>query len=268
MILLSVNVNKIATLRNARGGQQPCVCQVAKDVLRFGANGITVHPRPDGRHILYQDVFDLKEMITAFNTSNLNTSNFNISNKGYREYNIEGYPSKEFLQLVEEIRPDQVTLVPDPPDVLTSNAGWKVSEHWPFLQQVCSRLQTQKMRVSLFVDSKDVNDQFLKDLKATGTNRVELYTEMFATAFATQEQEPITNIYVQAAHRITEVGLKINAGHDLSLDNVSYLRQQIPSLKEVSIGHALICEALYLGLEPTIKKYLQLLQGRENGLAN
>jgi len=258
MILLSVNVNKIATLRNARGGQQPNVCQVATDVLRFGANGITVHPRPDGRHIRHQDVFDLKTMITEFNASN----------RKYREYNIEGYPSKEFLQLVEEIKPDQVTLVPDPPNVLTSNAGWKVSEHRFFLQQVCSHLQIRKMRVSLFVDPNHVNDQFLKDLKVTGTNRVELYTEMFAAAFGTTKQEAITTIYAQAAHKIANIGLKLNAGHDLSLDNVSHLCQQIPFLKEVSIGHSLVCEALYLGFEATIKQYLQLLQGEKHGPAN
>jgi len=258
MVLLSVNVNKIATLRNARGGQQPNVCQVATDALRFGANGITVHPRPDGRHIRYQDVFDLKEMITEFN----------VSHKGCREYNIEGYPSETFLQLVEEIKPNQVTLVPDPPNVLTSNAGWKVSEHQNFLWQVCSRLQAPKIRVSLFIDPQHVNDQFLTDLKATGINRVELYTEMFASAFGTGKQESVTAMYAQAAHRITEIGLELNAGHDLNLDNVSYLRQQVPGLKEVSIGHALMCEALYLGLETTIKKYLQLLQENTRGLAN
>lgn len=250
MILLSVNVNKIATLRNARGGNQPNVCQVAADALRFGANGITVHPRPDGRHIRRQDVFDLKQMIGQFNSASEN----------YREYNIEGYPSEDFLQLVEEIGPDQVTLVPDPPEVLTSNAGWKVSEQGEFLQQVCARLQAKKMRVSLFVDPNHVTPQFLKDLKLTGADRVELYTEMFAAAYGTPEQESATAIYSQAAQQVLSQGIDLNAGHDLSLDNVAYLRHQIPGLKEVSIGHALVCEALYLGLEATIKKYLQLLQ--------
>ncbi|MCB0367053.1 MAG: pyridoxine 5'-phosphate synthase [Bdellovibrionaceae bacterium] len=250
MIQLSVNVNKIATLRNARGCSQPNVVQFAKDALQFGAQGITVHPRPDGRHIRIQDVYDLKAMIGQFNDQG----------RGYREYNIEGYPAEEFLALVEEVRPDQVTLVPDPPDVLTSNAGWKVSEHVDFLTSVCQRLQNQGMRVSLFVDPYDITPGFIEDLKRTSAKRVELYTEMFAAAYGTDQQDKVTQVYADAASQLSTAGLELNAGHDLSLENIQFLRQNIPGILEVSIGHALVCESLYMGLESVMKEYLNLLK--------
>lgn len=251
MIALSVNVNKIATLRNSRGGQVPNVVHVAQDALRFGANGITIHPRPDGRHIRRQDVVDLSAMIKDFNSTH----------EGHREFNIEGYPTEDFLQLVEHIGPDQVTLVPDPPEVLTSNAGWKVVAHAEFLNQVCQRLQAKKMRVSLFVDPFDVDAQFVQAIAKTQALRAELYTEMFASAFATPTQISVTKVYAQAAQLLRAAGLGLNAGHDLSLQNVSWLRQQLPEIEEVSIGHALIAESLYLGLEETIRRYLKQLQG-------
>lgn len=252
MILLSVNVNKVATLRNSRGGKLPDVVQVARDCLKFGANGVTVHPRPDGRHIRRQDVFDLKTMIDLFNES--------TNPDAYREFNIEGYPSEDFINLVEEIRPDQVTLVPDPPEALTSNAGWKLNRHQQSLREVSERLKAIGARISLFVDPYDVDDKFLNELIGIAPDRVELYTEMFASSFQTENQSNVSKIYQLAGEKLAALKIGINAGHDLNLNNVGLLRQELPYLAEVSIGHALFCEAIYLGLQKTISQYLEILQ--------
>lgn len=252
MILLSVNVNKLATLRNSRGGKLPDVVQVARDCLKFGANGITVHPRPDGRHIRRQDVFDLKTMINLFNES--------ANPDAYREFNIEGYPSEHFINLVEEIRPDQVTLVPDPPEALTSNAGWKIDKHRQFLKEVSERFKAIGVRISLFVDPYDVDDKFLNELVFIAPDRVELYTEMFASSFQTENQPNVIEIYRLAGEKLADLKIGINAGHDLNLNNIGVLRQELPYLAEVSIGHALFCEAIYLGLQETVSQYLETLQ--------
>jgi pyridoxine 5-phosphate synthase len=236
MTKLSVNINKIATLRNARGGNRPDVVQAALDCERFGAQGITVHPRPDERHIRYQDVLDLKKVVTT-------------------EFNIEGNPTPEFLALVKKVKPEQVTLVPDAPDAITSNAGWDTIRHQAFLREIIADLKTAGCRVSIFVDPVVT---MVEGAAQTGTDRIELYTEAYATHYAS---DPVAAIapYAQAAHRAVALGLGINAGHDLDLDNLSYLGQHIPGLLEVSIGHALICDALYYGLENTIQLYLRQL---------
>ena len=233
----SVNINKIATLRNARGGDVPNVLQCALDIERFGADGITVHPRPDERHIRYADV---RELRTRLGT----------------EFNIEGYPSEEFIALVLETKPDQVTLVPDAPDVLTSNAGWKVSAELEFLKEVVGRFKMAGIRVSLFMDA-DVEEIAL--VKNTGTDRVELYTESYASGYDMDRVQAIAP-FIAAAKCANENGLGINAGHDLNLQNLKYFKQNIPDLLEVSIGHALIADALYLGLEKTIQLYKLELQ--------
>jgi pyridoxine 5-phosphate synthase len=237
MTRLSVNINKIATLRNARGGNVPDVVQVAIDCQRFGAQGITVHPRPDERHIRKQDVFNLKPVICT-------------------EFNIEGYPTPEFLKLVTMVKADQVTLVPDEPGQITSDHGWNCIKHLNFLKDTIHFLREQGIRISLFVDpdNEAVEAAFL-----TGTDRIELYTEPYATMFPL-DREKAVNPYVEAAGTATKLGLGLNAGHDLDLFNLPYLVQQIPDIKEVSIGHALISDALYLGLEETIKRYLACLK--------
>lgn len=234
---LSVNINKIATIRNARGGDVPNVVQVAIDCERFGAQGITVHPRPDERHITKKDVFDLKKVVTT-------------------EFNIEGYPDARFMELVETIRPEQATLVPDPPHVLTSNAGWDTKEHLHFLQETIKQLKSWGIRTSIFVDT---NLENIKYAAETGVDRIELYTGPFAEEFNTNPTlavKPFT-LAAQYAH---ELGLGINAGHDLSLENLKFFKENIQNLAEVSIGHALISDALYLGLENTIQRYLFMLQ--------
>lgn len=236
MTRLSVNINKIATLRNARGGDMPNVVKTAIDCERFGAEGITVHPRPDERHIKYQDVLDLKPMVKT-------------------EFNIEGYPSKEFIDLVLKVKPTQVTLVPDPPDAITSNAGWKTYENLDFLKKVISEFQKEGIRTSIFVDTNLKN---IEGAKETGTNRVELYTEPYAAQFTAGNEKAITP-FVEAAKKANELGLGLNAGHDLNLENLKYFADNIPKLLEVSIGHALICDALYYGLENTIQLYLRQL---------
>ena len=237
MTKLSVNINKIATLRNARGGNVPDVVKAAIDIESFGAEGITVHPRPDQRHIRYQDVYDLSKVVKT-------------------EFNIEGYPNEEFLQLVFDVKPHQVTLVPDPPDVLTSNAGWDARLHRVFLKDVIEQLQKAGMRVSIFLepDASMVDAAF-----DTGTDRIELYTEAYASHY---EVDPVKAIapYVAAAGRAVELGLGVNAGHDLSLKNLRYFSENIPGLLEVSIGHALISDALYLGLDNTVKMYKHQLR--------
>ena len=232
MTQLSVNVNKIATLRNARGGNVPDLIKVALDCERFGAQGITVHPRPDERHIRYQDVRDLKRVVTT-------------------EFNIEGNPIPSFMDLVEEVRPHQVTLVPDAPDALTSSAGWDVARHRDFLAEILAQLHAWGIRTSIFVGTE------LKHLDAAaalGTDRVELYTEPYATGYPADRAHAVAP-FVRAAEHARTLGLELNAGHDLSLYNLRFFSEAIPFLSEVSIGHALISDALYLGLEETIRRY-------------
>lgn len=237
MTKLSVNINKIATLRNARGGNNPCVTTVAADCERFGAHGITVHPRPDERHIRRRDVYDLKAMLTT-------------------EFNIEGYPTDDFISLVCEVKPAQVTLVPDLPGQLTSNHGWDTVTQGDFLTPIVERFKAAGIRVSVFVDP-DV--EMVKAAAACGADRVELYTEPYASGYASDRETAIAP-YVTAAEEARRLGLGLNAGHDLSLENLAYFHRLIPWLDEVSIGHALICDALYLGLEQTIHDYLECLK--------
>jgi pyridoxine 5-phosphate synthase len=237
MTKLSVNINKIATLRNARGGNMPNVVQVALDIERFGAQGITVHPRPDERHIRYQDVRDLKPVLAT-------------------EFNIEGNPVDKFIQLVLQVKPDQVTLVPDAEDAITSNAGWNTLKHADYLREVIGVFKAEGIRTSIFVDP-DI--KMMEATAKTGTDRVELYTEDYARAYAKGDKSGVEN-FVLAAKRAHEVGLGINAGHDLSLENIKYFKDKVPHLLEVSIGHALICEALYFGLENVINMYLNKLK--------
>lgn len=234
---LSVNINKVATIRNARGGNMPDLIQVAKDCERFGAQGITVHPRPDGRHIKYQDVYDLKKIVTT-------------------EFNIEGYPSDSFMDLVTEVVPTQVTLVPDPPEALTSNAGWDTLANREFLTNIINRLHDKGIRASIFVNA---DPEMVAGAKATGTDRVELYTESYAANYLNNREAAIRD-FVVAAQEAGKQHIGLNAGHDLSLVNLKYFQEQIPGLLEVSIGHALICDALYLGLQETIRQYLLQLQ--------
>jgi len=237
MTKLSVNINKFATLRNARGGNVPDVIKAARDVQSFGAHGVTVHPRPDERHIRYKDAYDLKEVV-------------------YTEYNIEGNPIDSFKKMVLEIKPTQVTLVPDDVDAITSNAGWDTLKHRGFLKDVISEFKEAGIRTSIFVDP---NISMIEGAVATGTDRIELYTEAYAHGFFLGDKTAIQP-YVRAAQRAHELGLGVNAGHDLSLENISYFKENIPHLLEVSIGHALICEAIYLGLERVIHDYLKKLR--------
>lgn len=239
MTRLSVNINKIATLRNARGGNVPDVVRVAVDCQRFGAQGITVHPRPDERHIRRSDVYQIKPVIVT-------------------EFNIEGYPTEDFLKLVTEVGADQVTLVPDVPGQLTSDHGWDCRKHRHFLKDTVQFLQQHGIRTSLFVDP---DPEMVKGAALTGTNRVELYTEPYATNYPVDREKAIAP-YVIAAQAAVDAGLELNAGHDLSLQNLSFLLEMIPDIKEVSIGHALIADALYLGLEETIRRYLGCLGNR------
>lgn len=237
MTKLSVNINKIATLRNSRGGDVPNVLSVALDAERFGAEGITVHPRPDERHIRYSDVRELKPRIST-------------------EFNIEGYPTEEFIDLVCEVCPAQVTLVPDAPDAITSNAGWDTLKNRKFLTEVTAKFQAKGIRVSIFVDADPV---MVRGAKECGCDRVELYTESYATIFATGDKEGAIAPFIEAAKAAQECGLGLNAGHDLSKENLEYFASNIENLDEVSIGHALIADALYLGLENSIGVYLRAL---------
>lgn len=237
MTKLSVNINKIALIRNSRGGNLPDVTKAALDIVRFGAEGITVHPRPDERHIRYNDARILKPLLPV-------------------EFNIEGYPNDKFMQLVEEVKPAQATLVPDPPDALTSSAGWDTMKYKDFLKEVVSALHKWGVRTSIFIDT----DLKLMDGAAeTGADRIELYTEAYAKDYSSSPEKAI-NLYRKAALRAHELGLGINAGHDLNLDNLAYFHKNIPHLAEVSIGHALISDALYLGLENTVQLYLRQLK--------
>jgi pyridoxine 5-phosphate synthase len=237
MTRLSVNINKVATLRNARGGIMPNVLQVAIDLQRFGAQGITIHPRPDQRHIRYTDAKELPSVVTT-------------------EFNIEGNPIPEFLDLVCAIRPTQVTLVPDAEDAITSNAGWDTLKNKDFLKKVIQRLKAEGIRTSIFVDP---DLAMVEGAKVTGTDRVELYTETYANQYPVNREKAIEP-FIAAALRANDLGIGLNAGHDLSLDNIAYFAKHIPNLKEVSIGHALICESLYLGFENVIPMYLKRLQ--------
>lgn len=244
MTKLSVNINKIATLRNARGGNVPDVIQVALDCERFGADGITVHPRPDERHIRYQDVMDLKKVL-------------------HTEFNVEGYPSDEFMTLVLNTLPHQVTLVPDPPGVITSNAGWDTITHGTFLKNTVSKLKNAGIRVSIFIET---DPELIVHASKCGTDRIELYTESYATNYSLHAEKAVAN-YRAAAIVAADNGLGINAGHDLSLDNLAFFANNVPGLLEVSIGHALICDAIYLGLENTIQLYKRRLT-KEAGSGN
>ena len=237
MTKLSVNINKIATLRNSRGGDVPNLVQFAKDVQKFGAQGITVHPRPDERHIRYQDVYHLKPVVTT-------------------EYNIEGNPIKEFMNMVLETKPTQVTLVPDAEDAITSNAGWDTIKHKDFLIDIIKEFKQNGIRTSIFVDP-DLKQ--IEGAKATGTDRIELYTEAFAHQYSLGNEMAIKP-YTECAVLANSLNLGINAGHDLSLDNIKFFKNNIPDLLEVSIGHALISESLYLGVENVINMYLHRLK--------
>lgn len=233
---LSVNINKIATIRNARGGNIPDLLQAAQKIESYGAHGITVHPRPDERHIRYEDVRQLKKVVKT-------------------ELNVEGYPSPDFLALVEEVLPAQVTLVPDPPGVLTSNAGWDTKAQAGFLSGVVKRLKEKGMRVSIFLDP---DPSLIDSVRSTGTDRIELYTEAYASGYAVNREKAIKP-YIETAHEAARAGLGLNAGHDLNLDNLEYFRKNVPGLLEVSIGHALISDSLYFGLEKTVQLYLERL---------
>lgn len=237
MTRLSVNINKIATIRNARGGNTPDVIKAAINCEEYGAQGITIHPRPDERHIRYADVYELKKVVKT-------------------EFNIEGYPNKKFIDLVLGIKPEQVTLVPDSPDVLTSNAGWDTVKNKSFLQEVISEFKKAGIRTSVFIET---NISHIENAPETGTDRIELYTESYASHYHTNKEKAIAN-FIKAAEKAKELGLGINAGHDLDLDNLNYFVKQIPFIDEVSIGHALISDALYLGLHNTIQMYLQKLK--------
>ncbi|OGT55935.1 MAG: pyridoxine 5'-phosphate synthase [Gammaproteobacteria bacterium RIFCSPHIGHO2_12_FULL_42_10] len=241
MTKLSVNVNKLATLRNSRGKNNPDVLKTALEIISYGAQGITVHPRPDGRHIRKEDVYQLAEAIQV-------------------EFNIEGYPDKNFLDLVKEVHPTQCTMVPDPPHVLTSNAGWQIKKNVHFLQDVIADLQRSGIRTSLFVDPHKLSEKEIELLKVTGTNRVELYTEVYADTYGKKDAVNTLTIYKRAAEAINKLGIDLNAGHDLNLLNLKHFIAAIPTIKEVSIGHALICDALNLGMKETISRYLACLQ--------
>lgn len=236
MTKLSVNINKIATIRNARGGELPSVTEAAIKLQEFGAQGITIHPRPDERHITRKDVYDLKPLV-------------------HTEFNIEGNPHRPFIDMVLEIKPEQVTLVPDADDAITSNAGWDCEKHQGFLRNVIAEFKAAGIRTSIFLDP---NPDMVKFAKETGADRIELYTEAYAKVYEQNKEEAIKP-YVETAKEAEKYGLGVNAGHDLSLDNLQYFAQNAPNLLEVSIGHALISEALYMGLENTVQAYLKRL---------
>lgn len=237
MTRLSVNINKIATLRNARGGNNPDVVKLAMDCERFGAQGITVHPRPDERHITRNDVYALKDVVST-------------------EFNIEGYPDDRYMKIIKEVKPAQATLVPDPPDALTSNAGWDTINHRETLTNIVNEIKSLGVRVSIFAEP---DPKIIEGAKVCGTDRIELYTEPYASMFP-QNKEKAVAPYVAAAKVAQDLGLGINAGHDLDLNNLAFLKQSIHFMDEVSIGHALICDALYYGLENTIQLYLKQLE--------
>lgn len=256
MTKLSVNVNKLATLRNARGKNNPNVVHMAVDIMKWGAQGITVHPRPDQRHIRKADVYALQKEVESFNAL--------YGGRAMVEFNIEGYPSADFLQLIEDIKPHQCTLVPDPPDVLTSNAGWNFVEQEAFLTETVKKIQSFGVRCSLFLDPQDFTSSHQAEtqkqaLSRIAPERVELYTEWYADNYATSNRSSVLRAYTQLSKELVALGLGINAGHDLNQENLGILIKSIPQIEEVSIGHALICEALYQGLEMTVRSYLAIL---------
>ncbi len=234
---LSVNINKLATIRNARGGNNPDILAFAKKIESYGAHGITVHPRPDGRHIRYEDVYALKEIVTT-------------------ELNIEGYPTDDFIEMVLAVHPHQVTLVPDAPEALTSNNGWDTIGHQQYLTEIISEFKKNDIRVSIFLNPEI---KYVAAAKATGADRIELYTESYATGFATNKAEAI-KAYIQTAKAAQHINLGLNAGHDLDLLNLKYFAEHVPGLLEVSIGHALVCDALEYGMANTVKMYLNQLE--------
>jgi pyridoxine 5-phosphate synthase len=236
MTKLSVNINKVATIRNARGGNVPNVVQFAMDCERFGADGITVHPRPDERHITTKDVYELKDAVKT-------------------EFNIEGYPDKRYLKIIKDLRPEQATLVPDPPGVLTSNAGWDAKNHFDFLKETCSEIHSLGVRSSIFIEP---TIELIEIAKEIGVQRIEFYTGPYAEDYYIDRENAIYT-YANAAAYAHKLGLGINAGHDLNLDNLKFFKSKIPYLAEVSIGHAIISDALYLGIENTIQRYKLLL---------
>lgn len=236
MTKLSVNINKLATIRNSRGGNNPDVVAYAQKIESYGAQGITVHPRPDQRHIRFDDVYALKKVVKT-------------------EYNIEGYPSDDFIRMVLEVQPTQVTLVPDPPDVLTSNNGWDTISQQSFLKAVIGKFKSAGIRTSIFLNP---DPTMIESAKSTGTDRIELYTEAYASHYH-QDREKAIAPYIETALKANEIGLGINAGHDLDLHNLRYFAQTIPSLLEVSIGHALVCDALEFGMSNTVRMYLNQL---------
>jgi pyridoxine 5-phosphate synthase len=236
MTKLSVNINKVATIRNARGGNNPDVVQFAIDCERFGADGITVHPRPDERHITTKDVYELKGVVTT-------------------EFNIEGYPDERYLKIIEDIKPEQATLVPDPPGVLTSNAGWNTKRHFDFLKETCTKIHSFGVRSSIFIEPTIEMIEYAKEI---GVHRIEFYTGPYAEHYSNDPEKAISE-YVTAAEFAHKLGLGINAGHDLNQENLKFFKSKIPYLAEVSIGHAIISDALYLGIENTIQRYKLLL---------
>ena len=240
MTILSVNINKVALVRNSRGHDFPNVVQFSKDLIACGADGVTIHPRPDERHAKYQDAYDLKPVLDELGI----------------ELNIEGYPNERFLDMVCEVKPAQCTLVPDAPDAITSNAGWDCETHQEYLKEVCQRLQKEGIRASNFLDPDPKQVPFAAK---TGTDRIELYTEAFADMYGTDEQQTTTQAYKTTADLATDFGLAINAGHDLDQKNLAYLVEQIPQIAEVSIGHALVVDMLYTGMDTTVKGYLNCL---------
>lgn len=260
MVHLSINVNKVAVLRNSRGGNEPCLMQVVQDLIQFGVWGITVHPRPDGRHILYQDVRDIAQCVQKFSSV---------------EFNVEGYPSQKFLSLIEEVQPHQCTLVPDPPEALTSDQGWDLESHFSFLKKTLSFLKKNKVRTSLFIDPSCVCLDFLKRLNP---DRVEFYTGNWARVFDCTHQKTalkseimhksalsteclkILQVYKKTSEHIAQMGIGINAGHDLNQKNLKILLQEVPLIQEVSIGHAFICESLYEGFKAVLEKYHLILK--------
>lgn len=255
MCRLSVNVNKLATLRNSRGKNRPDVAQFSRKILNFGVRGLTVHPRPDGRHIRTSDVRELFELIGEWNAQHAEQV----------EFNIEGYPSPEFLQLLAEYPPDQATLVPDPPEALTSNAGWDLVRNEKLLTEICAKLTAAGVRVSLFVDPFEFNADQERALARIKPARIELYTEKYSDHYKSGERQAVTARYKAVAEAARKLGLEVNAGHDLDQENLGYLVEQIPFMAEVSIGHALFCEAIEQGLETTLKNYLRILGPSENG---
>ena len=243
MTRLSVNVNKIATLRNARGSNIPNLCQVVQDIIHFGVTSITVHPRPDGRHILYQDVKDIKALLTNYPEV---------------ELNVEGYPDPNFLNLIEKVQPSQCTLVPDAPDAITSNAGWKLKEYQYQLKESILFLKKICVRSSLFVDPFTLGDRELTALNQILPDRIELYTEAYARAYTSAQRETVTAVYSRVATSIQTLSMAVNAGHDLNLNNLAFFLEKVSQVQEVSIGHALICESLYQGLKSVITQYLNI----------